>query len=122
LANLYCDANGFVHDDYWRSVRDAHAEVLARRAFLHYIHQSMLEMLHDPTTVSRNELFLPLIVPDSTAQPKESIVWMNRFRIRPEIRFHFYTSSQPCGNACIKKFAKGSKPVSLHDCGFSYCL
>ena len=33
------------------------------------------------------------------------------FRIRPEVSVHMYTSSQPCGNATVKKWAKGGTAV-----------
>ena len=31
------------------------------------------------------------------------------YRVRPSVTFHMYTSSTPCGNAAIKRWAKGAK-------------
>ena len=36
------------------------------------------------------------------------------YRLRPEITLHLYTSSSPCGNASVKKWAKGGIRTTLN--------
>ena len=110
LTSLYCTEDGHVHDAYWGSVRDCHAEILARRSFMKYIYNNIENILQDHT--SPNEIFLP--IDKSILEEATGPEILHAFQLRPEVRFHFYTSSQPCGNACIKKFAKGKKPVSIN--------
>jgi tRNA-specific adenosine deaminase 1 len=107
LTSLYCTDDGRVDEAaYWGSVRDSHAEVLARRAFLRFLYLSMEALLLDPA--SSHEIFLPLPTAEDDKTAQEPF---HLFQLRPEVHFHLYTSSQPCGNACVKKFAKGTKPV-----------
>jgi hypothetical protein len=45
-----------------------------------------------------------------------SVFQMNRrtgkLKLKPNFSFHFYTSSQPCGNAAIKRWSKCKRPKS----------
>ena len=43
--------------------------------------------------------------------------WPRRWRVRPGVTFHLYTSSTPCGNAAVKKWARGAKEVRLDSLG-----
>lgn len=134
LTSLYCTENTseaeggrckggkgetYVHDAYWCTVRDSHAEVLARRAFLQYLYLNMQSVLQQQHALSSststsglsfasacavagngNEVFLPLQFPSSTSEVNEIVFQpFQAFQLRPEVRFHLYTSSQPCGNA-----------------------
>lgn len=92
---------------YGDRIRDGHAEVLARRAFRRYLSLEMERMMsytlieqegHSPDLSSILER-----VPTSSKSSSSSV--SPQFRLRPGITLHFYTSSAPCGNAVLKKFA-----------------
>ena len=113
LTALYCTQDHHVHDSYWGTVRDSHAEVLARRAFLRYLFLNIQSLLQHPTTSPANEIFLPLDAHPFTTSNVEgntaasissaSCALLHSFQLRPEVKFHFYSSSQPCGNAWYVK-------------------
>ena len=68
-------------------IRDLHAECLARRAF--------------------NRFLIDQISTDS-----EYVIFENEIsKAIDDCKIHFYVSSQPCGNACIRKWAKSQKEV-----------
>ena len=87
---------------YGRRVRDCHAEVLARRAFRR---QLTLEIIENIRGASSSE------IPDENRLLERQLNENGTitFRLRPNITIHFYSSSAPCGNAVLKKFAKMSK-------------
>ena len=73
-------------------VRDMHAEVTARRGFVSFLYEQL----------------------EKCTEKEGSIVFDrdlsgNKFHLKTNVHIHFYTSSQPCGNACLKKFAKNRK-------------
>ena len=70
-------------------VRDCHAEPLARSAFQRYLLLQLLGCMRGDASIFR----LP-----ATAG--------GRFRLAEGLSFHLYSSSQPCGNASIKRWAK----------------
>jgi hypothetical protein len=92
--------------EYGRRVRDCHAEVLARRAFRR---QLTLEILQDLKSSSTGALRPDGILERSTTS--------SSYRLRSGVTIHFYTSSAPCGNATLKKFAKMSKEKYREDLG-----
>lgn len=75
----------------WR-VRDSHAEILARRSFLRYLYQQ-LQCCY-------------------TEDGAGSIFWRaageNRCRLRTGVSFHLYSSTVPCGNASLARWATQS--------------
>jgi hypothetical protein len=81
------------------AIRDSHAEVLARRGLVKFLHCQ----LESATGGSDNSIFQRLDRPDEGNR---------KFALAQGVTFHLYTSSQPCGNASIKRWAK-VKPV-LH--------
>ena len=84
-------------------VRDSHAEVLARRGFLRYLlHQIRLRLDKNGSMNENDCIFSSLAASDS------------RLVLKPGVRFHLYTSSQPCGNASIKRWAK-VKPLRYRE-------
>lgn len=101
---------------YGQRVRDCHAEVLARRAFQRYI---ALEI--------KNDLLVPTKCRQSADTSRECTTILERrylpnqqttgfgnsfvYRLRNGVTLHFYTSSAPCGNAVLKKFATFSKEI-----------
>ena len=81
-------------DNIGHRVRDCHAEVLA--------HRGMLRFLTDQILLAK-----------SLITDKESIFQTTtdgKFTLRAGFAFHLYTSSQPCGNASIKRWAKSQQP------------
>lgn len=74
-------------------VRDMHAEVLARRGLVRW--------LYDQVELALQSSSPYLALDQSNAQ---------RFCLQPNFSLHLYSSSQPCGNACIKAWAKCKKP------------
>lgn len=69
---------------------DCHAEIVSRRCLLSYLY-SQLEALLE----SGNEsIFVP-----RSADSADSIV--GGYKLRPEIRFHLYINTAPCGDARI---------------------
>ena len=70
-------------------IRDCHAEVLARRSFKKHI---ALELLGDPS------------VPEDA-----HVINLETGRLRDDVSLHFYSSSSPCGNSVIRKWASARK-------------
>ena len=95
---------------YGRRVRDCHAEVLARRGFRR---QMTLEILQDLKQSSTNSTLSYQGILERSPDPGSSV----QYRLRPGITLHFYSSSAPCGNATVKKFAKMSKERFRDDFG-----
>ena len=85
-------------------VRDCHAEVLARRAFQRYLHVQLLACMRGQPSV--------MLPPE---RPGE------RFRLAPGVSFHLYSSSQPCGNASAKRWAKSTCGPRLTELPAAVC-
>ena len=79
-----------------KRVRDMHAEVLARRGALLYLY----DQINRASQRVCVECSIFVANDDSFS-----------FSLRPSITFHLYTSSTPCGNSTIKRWAKGRKPT-----------
>ena len=97
-----------VYPGYGGRVRDCHAEVLARRSFCR---QLALELFshYTHTNTSTNTSIPPFpsdyqpILEPSSSSPSSSIP---QYQCKSNVTLHMYTSSAPCGNATLKKFAK----------------
>ncbi|EKX38979.1 hypothetical protein GUITHDRAFT_165055, partial [Guillardia theta CCMP2712] len=77
-----------LEDAEGRVVRDSHAEVLARRALQRYLYREIQKY------------------PDGSGSIFEFHNVSSRFVLRASLTLHLYTSSQPCGNATLKRWAK----------------
>ena len=105
-------------------VRDCHAEVLARRGMKRFLYAQIrsarrrsrdaedarrggeTRKRHEPPVAVEEEEWLVLEpVPNDAASDAASESW----RVRPEVSFHLYASSAPCGNATVKRWARGAK-------------
>lgn len=77
---------------YGSRVRDCHAEVLARRAFRR---QLLLEILQDlrAHSLGANSILVRETGPDGSL----------KYKLRPGVSLHMYTSSAPCGNATVRR-------------------
>ena len=89
VGTKFLRAEQIAADGAGACVRDCHAEVLARRGFHRYLLLQLLGSLRGEPSVCR----LP-------AAPG------GRFRLADGLSFHLYSSSQPCGNASIKRWSK----------------
>lgn len=72
-----------------------HGEILARRGFHLFLFNSIKNFLESSEDEKVNHLFLTY---------KNSL-----FKLKKGVKIHFYTSSQPCGNASLRKWGKPSK-------------
>ena len=85
-------------------VRDCHAEVLSRRAFQRYLHAQLLACMRGQPSV--------MLPPERAGE---------RFRLAPGVSFHLYSSSQPCGNASAKRWAKSTCGPRLPELPAAVC-
>ena len=89
VGTKFLRAAAVAADEGGACVRDCHAEVLARRGFHRYLLLQLLACMRGEPSVFR--------LPATTG---------GRFRVADGLQFHMYSSSQPCGNASIKRWAK----------------
>ncbi|KAL3911273.1 MAG: hypothetical protein SGPRY_008754, partial [Prymnesium sp.] len=86
-------------------VRDCHAEVLARRCFRRYLAAEIRRVLRGEASNAAHPPILEEGPPGC------------RMRLAAGVSLHLYSSSQPCGNASIKRWAKPTAGPSLVPCG-----
>lgn len=111
---LMKEQNNEANSCYGKRIRDCHAEVLARRAFRRQIALEILADLKKNSSPGseveigddEQSLMERVECKDDDIQTKNI-----RYRLKPHITIHFYTSSAPCGNAILKKFVKMEKEV-----------
>ena len=96
---------------YGERLRDCHAEVLARRAFRWQLTKEIRDDLlltrqagEYGTRQQSNSHYISMLQRLS-AEDNASC----KYGIKPGVTLHFYSSSAPCGNATLKKFAKMQK-------------
>ena len=82
---------------YGTRIRDCHAEVLARRAFQRYLSVGIQQDMANISPSSSSNFILTRIGTNY------------KYELRKGVSLHFYSSSAPCGNACVKKFAEMRK-------------
>jgi hypothetical protein len=106
-------------ESYGSRVRDCHAEVLARRAFRCHLSLEMKRLVQEQMQQREPEPQDPVdsilecvVVRSSTSTTTPPRL---AFRLRPGVTLHLYTSSAPCGNACLKKFATMQAEVFRED-------
>lgn len=122
---------------YGELVRDCHAEVLARRAFRRHLSLEILRDLQRQQTKKGQKLrehlnlianakscdekkkvfpsILQLVDNQPSTESKSNI--RSCYRLLPNVTLHMYTSSAPCGNAVLKKFATMKKEKFRADLG-----
>jgi hypothetical protein len=109
-----------------KCLRDCHAEILARRGFLCYLYreieilfQSVLLSIQNNPYFDLSTIHTSLLefeipsLPMKRNSDRESKLSQVRVKLRNNIRIHLYTSSAPCGNSCIKRWAKGQTIKTL---------
>ena len=109
-ANIEKDING-------TCVKDLHAEILAQRSFKLFLYRQVLDYCENKETLMFEKIpetigYCAKGGEDNTSNTNNNIKVKQRqlCKLKKDVSIHFYTSSQPCGNACLKKFAKSSKP------------
>lgn len=97
--------------EYGCRVRDCHAEVLARRAFRRQLSLEMKLLQQGTMVESKLESSYRFILGLDG----------DSFKIvdADGVTLHFYTSSAPCGNAVLKKFAKMEKETFSDELGIN---
>ena len=73
-------------------VRDSHAEILARRSLLRYLYRELRLCYEGTSTADSRSIFR--LVPGTA-----------RCCLRPGVSFHLYSSTVPCGNASLSRWA-----------------
>jgi double-stranded RNA-specific adenosine deaminase len=97
---------------YGMKIRDSHAEVLARRAFRRKIALEMKSHLLGQCVANPILTLRPTFKNDALeTRPGNEKEETSKviFSLAPGVTIHMYTSSAPCGNSCLKKFAKMSR-------------
>lgn len=87
-------------------IHDGHAEILARRALMRMLYTQM----HDLCTKNKDGTAAGSLepgFPEVLEVAQSSGGHPNLYRWNPMVSLHFYTSAQPCGNASVKRWAKG---------------
>ena len=107
-------------------VRDCHAEVLARRAFKRFLYHQMAVCAEVGDAPSSSTA--PARASSSSSSSSSSSPWhvlervtspspRGAFRVAAGVDFHLYVSSAPCGNATVKRWAKGARATSHETLG-----
>ncbi|CAE8581786.1 unnamed protein product, partial [Polarella glacialis] len=93
--------------EFEEALRDMHAEVLARRGLVRFLHQDLLRCLRKESCSC---------VPGSQGELLERSASGAGFRLRADTTLHLYTSSVPCGNASWKRWATGGSQCPSAPC------
>jgi double-stranded RNA-specific adenosine deaminase len=88
-AQVFADTHG-------QCMRDCHAEVLARRGFQRFLRRELQSRMEEGD--GGRDTGIGLLAPPS--QPGEP------WTLQPGVSLHLYSSSAPCGNASIRRWAK----------------
>lgn len=86
--------------DNGMAIRDCHAEILARRAFKHWL-LCEFERCIDSQHKNEEERF--------TSTYFDFYPVDRKLDVKKNTEFYFYVSSAPCGNACVRRWAKSSR-------------
>lgn len=114
-----------------RIVRDCHAEVLARRGFVRFLYSEVEKCFKRQQQQSKvsdrkqqqefgeenNNSSSFVLTSQSQSQSSSYCIFDlsacgQHVHLKDCVRVHMYSSSQPCGNASIKRWAKSSRAVS----------
>ena len=101
-ANIEKDINGMC-------VRDLHAEILAQRSFKLFLYRQILDYCENKETLVFEKIpetngYCVKGGEDNISNTNNNTKLKQRqlCKLKKDISIHFYTSSQPCGNACLK--------------------
>ena len=99
--------------NYGDRVRDCHAEVLARRAFRRFLSLQILYDSKQDASCAKDDTFSMILEKADFGNPKNPSL----YKLKPHITVHCYSSSAPCGNAVLKRFAACRKEVFQDELG-----
>ena len=105
VGTKFLSKSNIENDIDGKCVKDLHAEILAQRSFKLFLYQQILEYCQNKDTL----IFENVTNGSTNNKSNKKPVFRTPCKLKEDITIHFYTSSQPCGNACLKKFAKSSK-------------
>ena len=88
-------------------LRDLHAEVLARRALKRYLALEMKALVSSEGCEDDEDSFLLERIENTADDGKDGGRDRILFRMKAHKSIHLYVSSCPCGNATVRKWAKG---------------
>ena len=98
-----------------KRIRDSHAEILAKRSLQHYLYTQIEDTLSKSKSKSKSN---PNTKQETIFTPHPLFpnvpIGEHPFVLLDTIRLHFYSSSVPCGNASIKRWAHPKRPP-YHD-------
>jgi hypothetical protein len=106
-----CPESSYFNDGSDDILRDCHAEVLARRAFKAFLMTEIQHLFNNLLLFScHEEKNDKNLLSQRTKSFYEGLLLHLDAReciltLRSDVTVHLFTSSQPCGNATIKKFA-----------------
>lgn len=111
--------NDEIDSVYGKRVRDSHAEVLARRAFRRQITLEMIQLMEESVGSNSEQRKSVFSATPSSYRPLIKISQSPNvsFSLVAGVTLHFYSSSAPCGNATLKKFATMRKEKFQADYG-----
>ncbi|CEG01592.1 Adenosine deaminase/editase [Ostreococcus tauri] len=94
--------SGRMRNDDGKRLCDCHAEVMARRGFKRFV-------LEDAAHAAAGGLDGKMFEVNEEKTVKQ----------RNGVSLHLYVSSAPCGNACVRRWAKGKRPRRREELGTS---
>ena len=106
VGTKYLSSTFIQSDPNGERVRDSHAEILARRSLQHYMYTQL-------ERAQRGQESMFVRRQRSTRSENHADVMMSchPFTLCDNIFVHFYSSSVPCGNASIKRWAHPKRPT-----------
>jgi tRNA-specific adenosine deaminase 1 len=103
IGNEFDNKCGFV-------IHDSHAEVLARRGFVHFLLLCVLAFYSDPSVVRNIEFPLEAVEPSSADCPLHT--QHTTLRMKSSWKLHLFISDPPCGDASLYPTAEGISTIT----------
>jgi hypothetical protein len=105
VGTKYLHSNVIEQDCNDHRVRDSHAEILARHSLQHFFYTEIDNaILGQKVSIFETHSLFPDVP-----------IGVSPFKLRQHLRLHFYSSSVPCGNASIKRWAHPKRPTQYPD-------
>ena len=108
------DAEVARQEESGEAVGDMHGEVLARRALVALVLDEMKQLRGAPAPVGTRTRLLEIVPDDACAEPRQGTPHTH-IHVRSDVVIHVYTSSAPCGNAVVRRWARPPKKDTLDE-------